>query len=140
MVPDISDASGNIDTDALVMSDPALGEAISNGLVWTVLDHRCEIWWDSLVDIGQAALNAKASVDNSEIEVMLALFDSAAADAKQGKEVNWSKAVKVALRNEPTCGPYIVSLVEYVRTNSGGGELLQDQPTYVNDFRRGMSV
>ena len=110
------------DTEGMAQQDANFKEAYSKGLKWSVIDRECvEVWGDDFILVGQSALNAKASTELSENEVMLTM-----STASSGfKDVpDWDVIKAAACRNNPPCEPYIDEVAVFARDVGGTGALL----------------
>ena len=109
---------GHWNPDELGAEDANLAEALDKGLWWNVIDGQCvEVWGDDLVEVGVAALNAKASTDISENEVMLGMALSADGLDKP----DWEVLKARACANNPPCESYIGECATFARENAGAG-------------------
>ena len=105
------------DTERMAQQDDNFNEAYSKGLKWNVIDRECvEVWGEDFIHVGQSALNAKASTELSENEVMLGM-----ALAAIGNNPDWAQVKAGAIRNNPPCEGYIDECATFARENGGAG-------------------
>ena len=135
-VPDIADASGNLNAEELGVNRPAFREAVQKGLKWYVVHWQCAFAWPKLPSFIQSALNTEARGMQSEVEIMLHMHEQMQDSLAHGKDPDW-KAIQAAAGNSlPPCAPYISTLALYVQTNAGGvsGELLTELSLHQKTF------
>ena len=122
----LRDPSGRLDPDMLTLRSPALKDAINGGLEWCIIHKDVPKIWPELVDVVQQALNTEARGGQSEIEVTMAMHVLMENAIRENKPPKWSQITKTAGYSMPACSPYLNVLAEFVKLNSGGGELLED--------------
>lgn len=135
-ISSLADAEGRLNTDAFAIKSSSLREAMTLGLKWRVLHHKCEKYWPKLVDFVQSGLNTEARGEQGEIEVMLAMRNMHNAAITSGKAPDWPKIQESVCHSMPPCAGYIAVLANYVKNNGGGpaGELLEE----LSAFQKGM--
>ncbi len=127
---------GNLDAKQLCVGKPGLEKALNEGLMWTVIHHSVGKAVPELLDLAQAALNARPKTDVTEIEVMLTLHEAAKAYIAKGENVDWQKCCAIAGRSKPPCASYIKAIADFCAKASGGadGQLLKEIAAFKNTF------
>ena len=102
-------------------------DTLQRGLKYWVAQWQCTLFWATLANFLQDALDITAKPIVSEPEVMLTMAHLAAA-AKENEEnpVDWKRTVSMVAKSNPTCVGQLLELSEYVQKYTGGvaGDLL----------------
>ena len=123
----------------LVIGRPAFGDALTTGLNWHVWHWQCPFIWPDLADFSQGALNAVVHGEQSEIEVMLALWKTASAlERANGPsyKVEWKAVEEKVCQTMPSCAAWVSALSAYVAHNAGGadGKLIRGLSSFAKAF------
>ena len=129
--PELTDAGGKLNMEEICLNRPELRKAIQDGLRWCVLSDAAVSQWPDLIDLVQKSMNTQARESQSEVEVMMSMFQQAQA---QGSQVNWTEIENAAKFPNPPCKAWVPALALFVREYCGAGELLQD----LNMFSRAL--
>jgi hypothetical protein len=103
--------SGKLDPYSLCEHHPGLREALQRGLRWKVIHGLVAKRWPQLVDLAQAVLNRRHSLDMSEIEGMLTIHTRAESFQAEGTPINWFECGADAAASNPTWKDWSQSLV-----------------------------
>ena len=137
VVDELKDDSGNLSAALLAASKPAFQEALQKGLVWTVLSWETVFVWPELANLVQSALNIEAKQHQSEVEIMLAMFEAYRSQIQSNlADINWKDVEKVALTANAPCAQWASVLCSFVRKTAGGssGELIHDLCSFQKAF------
>ena len=83
------DELGRWNTPMLFSKDVNLNNASEKGLKWSLIDERVMDRYPDIIEYAIAVMNARTSADITEVEGMLAVYESVAMDLSQKKAINW---------------------------------------------------
>lgn len=108
--------SGHLEKARICLDRPELEDAVENGMLWTKYHWSVRSAWPSLPSFAQRALNTVAKGDITELETMLLMQASAAAQAQKGQDINWDAVEEEAKAAIPACKAYIPEVRAYVES------------------------
>ena len=113
---DVIAPGGFLDKEGLVSKHPGLGQALRSGLEYTVVSAHVANLFPKFVQIAQAALNHKSTLEISELEGCMAMHREASRlIVHMGfKESDaWESARKMSLTQEPFWQNYSKSIANF---------------------------
>ena len=120
-IPSIS-IDGRMTLVHLGHHQPEMIKAAQEGWTWTMLSSECRGYGDGLFEFLSQAANIQLARTESEVEVMLKLFRTAAALETSKTSIDWGSIAKQALRTKPECASYMHVLCQWVQQLGGGSK------------------
>ena len=122
--PDMT-VDGKFNTEKVAAEDLNMGQAVQEGLDWTVFYHEVEEAFPELPTLIQEYLNIINQLvrPESELQIMCKMHRMAAAQEKDGGTINWPSIIAKCARSKPRCVDDLQDMKKYVEKFAGGTEL-----------------
>ena len=108
--------NGHMSLPHIGKRDPEFVRACEDGWRWTVLHWRTKhLYGKALFEFLADVKNITVQRSETEIQVLLKIFNTANAFEAKGQAIDWSIVSQVAVRTKPPCASYVPSLIAFVR-------------------------